>query len=494
MPRSLGMVARLRALESDVVAVWAFALIAVLAVAGFFVRVTYPNYDSYYALLWGRELLDLHLPSFDAYRAPTEHPLAIAFGALMSLFGGDADRLLVLVTLLALVALAAGTYWLARLCFTPFVGAIAAFLVLTRFDFHSLAIRGYIDIPFMAIVVWAGVLEITRPRRGTPVFLLLAAAGLLRPDAWLLAGVYFLWMSWKASWHERARFAALAALAPVLWLATDFVVTGNPTFSFTSTQDLAAELQRTKSGTAVISALPGFLRETAKTPVFFVGLGGLAIAMWMFPLRFIVPAVLFLSGVLTFLATGLAGLSVIVRYLMVPAVMLCLFAGVALGGFTMLRKGSRLRRAWAAAAAIVTLLGIGYTAVNPPSLTRFDSELTFRGDQGRSLRALLTSAPVQEGLRRCGALSVPTHKLIPDARWILDRGEGGVIARSDPSPATRRKARYGVAVFPIGRRNILRTGIAVNTETITQVPSPGFRRIAVERYFAAYLRCPGTGA
>ena len=52
---------------------------------GFFVRPTFPNYDSYYSLLWGREVLHGTLPSFDAYRAPTEHPLAIAFGALLSL-------------------------------------------------------------------------------------------------------------------------------------------------------------------------------------------------------------------------------------------------------------------------------------------------------------------------------------------------------------------------------------------------------------------------
>jgi hypothetical protein len=85
--------------------------------------------------------------------------------------------------------------------------------------------------------------------------------------------------------------------------------------------------------------------------------------------------------------------------------------------------------------------------------------------------------------------------LIPDSRWILDLPEGQVVARSDPSRAARQKARYGVAVFPIGRRNILRTGFAVSTDTITQVPAPGFLRIAVERYFAAYERCPsGRGA
>ena len=147
--------------------------------------VTYPNYDSYYALVWGREIVHGHLPSFEAYRAPTEHPLAVAFGAVLSLLGQDADRVMVLITLVAFVALAAGTYRLGRVCFTPFVGAVAAFLVVTRFDFPSLAVRAYLDIPFMAAIVWAGALEAARPRRGTPVFLLLAAAGLMRPEAWL---------------------------------------------------------------------------------------------------------------------------------------------------------------------------------------------------------------------------------------------------------------------------------------------------------------------
>ena len=48
----------------------------------------------------------------------------------------------------------------------------------------------------------------------------------------------------------------------------------------------------------------------------------------------------------------------------------------------------------------------------------------------------------------------------------------------------------GIAVFPVGRTNILRTGFAVNTDAITQVPAAGFQRIATDKYFAAYLRCP----
>src|SRR5919198_2636786 len=99
---------------------WPLVLLAALAVGtvvGFIVYPTYPNYDSYYSLLWGRELLHGVKPSFDGYRTPTEHPLAVAFGALLSILGDPADRILVGATLASFVVLAAGLY---RLFFAPF--------------------------------------------------------------------------------------------------------------------------------------------------------------------------------------------------------------------------------------------------------------------------------------------------------------------------------------------------------------------------------------
>jgi hypothetical protein len=42
----------------------AFALLCALALVGYFAFPTYPTYDSFYALLWGRDLLHLHLPDF----------------------------------------------------------------------------------------------------------------------------------------------------------------------------------------------------------------------------------------------------------------------------------------------------------------------------------------------------------------------------------------------------------------------------------------------
>src|SRR5438309_11415852 len=99
------------------VASWArlaFAVMCALAVIGYFAFPTYPTYDSFYALLWGRDALHLHLPDFRVYRGPTEHPLAIAFGAICSIFGDGGARLMVFGSIASFVAVVAGVYRLGR--------------------------------------------------------------------------------------------------------------------------------------------------------------------------------------------------------------------------------------------------------------------------------------------------------------------------------------------------------------------------------------------
>src|SRR4051812_49468082 len=161
----------------------ALAALALGTLVGFVVRPTFPNYDSYYSLLWGREVLHGTLPSFDAYRAPTEHPLAIAFGAVLSIVGDDADRIMVFATFASFVVLAAGMYRLGRASFGTLVGLIAAALLCTRFDFPFLAARAYIDIPYLALIVWAVALEAGSRPPGPPGFPLLPPGGPLRPPA-----------------------------------------------------------------------------------------------------------------------------------------------------------------------------------------------------------------------------------------------------------------------------------------------------------------------
>ncbi len=462
------------------------ALLCLGALAGFLLYPTYPNYDSVYSLLWGRELLALEQLSFEAYRAPTEHPLAIAVGAVLSLLGGPGDRVWVGLCVASFVVLVVGLYQLGKACFAPLVGAVAAALLVTRFDFPFLAARGYIDPAYLALVVWAAVLEVRRPRRGTQVLVLLALAGLLRPEAWVLSGLYFLWVAWPAPWRTRLLFALLTATGPVVWATTDFLVTGNPLFSLTGTSELAEELGRNKGVGAVPEALWAFLVKLAKFPVVLGAIAGGGLALLLFPLRLRMPLVLFAAGVLTFAMVGAAGLSVIDRYLLVPSLVTMVLCGVAVGGWTLLREGTLLRRAWAAGAVLLVLFGVVFTATRV-NLARLDSELSFRGSSRAALAELLESPAVRRGLA-CGPVSTPNHKLVPDVRWLLDLPPDRVLARSDDESAGR--TGRGVAIVVHGRHALrLQAFVSEADETRTNLPPAGFLRGAVTEHYAAYVRC-----
>ena len=479
-----GIAARAREVDLDTVAKVAFALLCLGFLVGFLVFPTYPNYDSYYSLLWGREVLDAQAPFFEGFRVPTEHPLAIAAGALLSLLGETGDRVWVAMTLASYLWLVWGIYRLGQVAFTTLIGVLAALLLLTRFDFAFLAARGYIDVPYMALVVWAAVLEASRPRRGWPVFALLGAAGLLRPEAWVLAGLYFLWMCKDASWGRRAAYAAMTAVGPLTWAAVDAAVTGDPLFSLHYTSSSAEDLGRQRTLGEIPSALPSFFSNLVKLPVLLAALAGLGFAVWATPRRAVMPLVLLVSGLVTFVLIGIAGLSVIERYLIVSALALLVFAAVALGGFTMLRPG-RLRTGWMVLSVLLVLFGVGFTATRV-DLTKLSNELRFRGDAHDSLSTVLREPAVTRALR-CGPLTVPNHKLVPDSRWILDLPRERVLARADPDGP--RPSR-GVALYVLSRFAIFRHAFTSPADPASiQIPPEGWRRIATSDYIAAYARC-----
>jgi hypothetical protein len=462
------------------------AILTIGAVVGFLVYPTYPNYDSVYSLLWGRELLHLDQLSFEAYRAPTEHPLAIAFGAALSLLGDGAGRVMVAFTVASFVALAAGVYALGKTAFGPLVGFAAAGLLVTRFDFPFLAARGYIDVPYLAVVIWAAVIEARAPRRHpVAVSLMLAGAGMMRPEAWLLAALYWLWLFPPSSWPQRVRYAVLASLGPLVWATTDFLVTGDPKFSLTSTSELAEELGRAKGLSAVPDSLYSFLIKLAKFPVVMGGIAGFALALVLAPKRLGMPLVLFAVGVGTFSMVGVAGLSIIDRYLLVPSLCVMIFAAVALAGWTMLEPGTPWRRLWAGAAAALLIFGVVFTATRV-NLSKLDSELRFRGDSHAALSQLLDDPAVSRALP-CGPVYVPNHKLVPDVRWQLDRDRGDVLARSSDEVGTPRR---GVVILVHERIAMFKQALVSEADDpIDNLPPPGFTRAATSRYYAAYVRC-----
>jgi hypothetical protein len=534
------LLARLRAVPGATWARLGFVALCVGALVGYFAFPTYPTYDSFYALLWGRDLLHLQLPDFGVYRAPTEHPLAIAFGMFCSLFGQAGARLMVLGSIASFVALTVGLFRLTRLCFGPLVAVLAALLMLTRLYDANLAAQGYLDLTYLALIVWATALEVERSRRGTPVFVLLALAGLLRPDAWVLAGVYWLWCAWPArallpsgvgrggatagtapgagrggtavdtspgavrggaaggpSPRTLLGYAALVAVAPLLWVAIDALVTGDPLYSLHSTAVLAAELERTKGFTAVLAATWRYLVRIDKLPIVLGGLAGAVLGIWLTPRRARVPLAVAALLLFVYVAEGAAGASVIDRYMMGAAALLLPFCALAIGGWSLLRPGSLLRRLWMAAGAALLVYG-AVAAVSVTSLSNARTTLAYHDDFHEGLAVALHSPAVRAELARCPLLSLPDNKLIPDARWILGAAnQREIVARSEAradseagdSSLTDRIARASVAVYPLGAAVFQEAIVDVGDDPLDQIPLHGFRRIYTSRYYAVYGNC-----
>ena len=489
--------ARLRAVRAGTWARIGLAAMCVGAVIGYFAFPTYPTYDSFYALLWGRDLLHLHLPDFRVYRGPTEHPLAIAFGMFCSIFGQGGARLMILGSIASFVVAVAGMYRLGRLCFGPVVGLVAALLLLSRFFVENLAAQGYLDISYLALIVWAVVLEVEHRRRGMPVLLLLAAAGLLRPDAWVLSGVYWLWCSWPARNATRLRYLAIAAIAPVVWVAVDAIVTGNPLYSLTATAGLAQELERTQGLASVVASVWTFSDRIDKLPVLLGAIIGLPLAVWLAPRRVLVPLASLILLVLVFIAEGAGGASVIDRYLIGAATVMLLFCAVGLGGWAMLEPGSGLRRLWILGATALIAYG-ATSAATTLNLTSLRTTLAYHEDFHKGLAQALADHRVKAQLKRCPLLSLPNNKLIPDARWILDTvGQHDIVARSQAradvgkgSHALENRIKRGsVAVYPLGSAVFIEAIVDVGDDPRDQVPMSGFNRIYTSRYYAVYANC-----
>ena len=457
---------------------------ALVAVTVFWALVpTYPALDSYYALVWGREAFGGHSPTFSGYRAPTHHPLWVLVSGLLSLAGGDADRLLVLVALWCLVLFLWGIYRLGTGQFGPWVGVVATVFAASSFAFLLYAVRAFVDIPFLAAVVWAGALAVRRRTLATAVLLLVA--GLLRPEAWVLAGLWWLWTVRSASPRDRVWLTVLTAAAPVLWLGVDLVVTGDALFSFHSTSALADELRHSGGAAQVPGALVTYVAGTIRTPVALLGLVGVVLAWLRYgPARLAVPLALLLAGSLIFVLAGLAGFSLIERYLTVPSAALCLFAAYALVGFTTLPATDGWRRPWTRLAAVVGALGVVAAVVlAATSVGRVRTELTFVRTSHDDLVAILRD-PAVRAARRCGPVVFPTDRLIPDTRWILDAPKSAVLARTAPGHRP-----YGVELFVSGQRALERFGFAAGIPASTNVPAPGFREVARNRTFDAWVRC-----
>jgi hypothetical protein len=312
--------------------------------------------DDYAFLDWGRQLLHGSVPMLE-HRA--FHPLPVAAGALLSLFGFWAPTMIVLIFLALLVSLAAAGWRLAALlALRQPAPALASALVIINPALVLISYSAYINLAFAALVVWALVLELER-RRSWTVWTLLIAGGLVRPEGWAFLAAYGALQWWRARrLGTPAHVGAIAALCvgpAMLWLGIEWVLFGDPLYSLSSVRDSVA--------TADISGLQTFDFSFGVPLLILCAIGICAIA-WLAPRREATFALAAAAlGILTLAVLVLAGVNIPSRHFSVLIALMCVFvAAGAVAPATLVERRRRLPPGWRVGLALATGAVVGITA------------------------------------------------------------------------------------------------------------------------------------
>jgi len=449
----------------------------------------FPNYDTIYALVWGRELAHGHSPDYGAALPPTPHPLADLLGLVTTPLGDGAITVTMIVAYVSLALCGYLVYRLGTLWFDRWIGALAAAIVLTRAPFLSNGLRAYVDLPYIALCLGALTIEAKRPRAGWPVLALLALAGLLRPEAWGFSIAYWLWLAYTGDRSDLSRvkralfpLAALALAAPLLWVFFDGITTGNFLYSLTGTQETVSTLDRHTGPVDVVIYGPRALGEVLQWPGIVGALAGVVLGYLYLRRRSLLGLAAAALALLGFAFLGAAGLAIIARYTMLAAAILSIFVAVALLGWRLLEPSHRARRPWQIVAAAVALMFVIWLPNQWDLDSRVDTDLTDQAGIEADLTDLV-EADAFEPL--CGRIAVPNHRAVPRLAFGLGVKPTEIVSASEEG--IPRRGYFVAPASPFVIHNFI---LDPNDPTRISPKAPrGFREIDRNESWRAYRRC-----
>jgi hypothetical protein len=304
-----------------------------------------------------------------------------------------------------------------------------------------------VDIPYLLMVLGALLVESRRRRSGidgipdrpagAPVLALLALAGLLRPEAWVFSGLYWLYLAsgvrHRSDRSQLALLALLAAGAPLVWVASDLLVTGHPLWSLTNTRHTATTLGRVTGIGNVPQYIPRRIGEILRPPVLVGAALGAALSLWLAPRRARLGAVAGVVAVVVFAAFATAGLPIDTRYAFLASAILCVFCGAGVFGWTRLPREDPRRRWWMAGGAIVLVALLAYAPSQYHSADREVSKLAKQQSIQNDLLALVEDGAIT---RRCEPVGVPNHAPIPLLALYLETSPRKIVS-AEASQITR---------------------------------------------------------
>jgi hypothetical protein len=480
-------------------------LVAPLAIAGGAVLlrllsgVGFANYDTLYALAWGGQLSRGAAPAYRVAIAPTPHPLVEVLGVVLYPLGPRAvENVTVWLGFLALSACGWVIYRLGAQWFGRAAGALAALLLLTRVPILSYGVRAYVDIPYLLLILCALLLESRRRRAGGPVLILLALAGLLRPEAWVFSGLYWLYlMVWRGDragvrvrdrvgWdppagRRAAELTLLAAAAPLVWVLSDLIVTGDPLWSLTNTRHTAETLHRVTGIANVPEYIPRRIGEILRPPVLLgAAIGGVLSLLWL-RRRALVGATAGVLAVIVFAVFATAGLPINTRYAFLASAILCVFCGAGVFGWTRLQRSDARRRWWMAAGALVAVALVAYAPSQYRSAHRELDKLARQHTIENDLLALVKNRSIT---LRCGPIGVPNHAPIPLLALYLKTSPQNIVS------AQVKPISSGQYVDPADKQVEQDYVLDPNDPHLPVSVPPGFTETASNRSWLIFQRCP----
>ncbi len=478
------------------------ALVCLLLLVVF--PIGFPNYDSVYYLLWGKEMAEGMSPDLAPPLVPTPHPLYELFGAVVSPLGDGASTAAMVLAYLSLGALAWLVYRLGSLWFDRPTGVLAAVVIMTSAPILSNGLRAYIDLPYIVLCLAALVVETKRPRAGWPVLLLLALAGLLRPEAWIFSGAYLLYLLFRVEPKEggdgrRIALAGrridrrtvglvlLAASGPIAWLIFDLITTGDLLYSLTGTRENVETLERDTGPVDVVLYGPRRLGEVLQWPGMVGGLIGVVFGFIKLRERSRLGIAAAVLALLAFALMGSAGLAVIPRYTMLAAAILSVFVALSITGWRFLEPSDPWRRPWQFGAVAVVALFAIWLPNQLDLLKTVDRDLGNQGIVERDLEALVDQGAFSPlGEADCLPISVPNHRAVPRLALWLDIRPSRVVSAA----AKEREPRTGYFLAPARpftiRNFILDPG---DPGRVSSTPPAGFTKVAANRSWELYRRC-----
>jgi hypothetical protein len=393
-----------------------------------------PTYDPWAWISWGRQITHLDLSTTSG---PSWKPLPIFFTTPFALFGDDAAPSLWLVIARAggLLAIALA-YRLGARMGGPAAGMIAGGSLLLADEFVRNFARGNSEGLLVALCLWA--IERHLDGRRTDAFLIGFAAALLRPEVWPFFGLYGLWLAWTEP-RRRALVIGVFVLNAVFWFAPEYWGSG----------DWLRAANRARQPNPDSAAFAGrpfvevFRRSGTilSVPVLLGAIVAVVAAArerrWDLRLSLGATAVVLMIAVGLMTEGGFAGN---LRYVALPAALVCVLAGV---GWVELVRAARGRFGRVTGVA----LAVALAAAAAPFVV---SDLGEMRDAARGLRseanaygslpAAIAKAGGADRIKRCGPVFTGNFQ-VQVVAWELEMHSGDVGIRPKP-PGIVVAARY----------------------------------------------------